>query len=316
MWMRQALQEFLEEQMRLDPSVVVLDADLAKATGTLPLRQEFPDRALDVGIAEQNMVSIAAGMASCGFKPYVSSFAPFMTRRVCDQIAISVLYAGQNVKLVGTDPGIAAELNGGTHFSVEDMGVLRSLPGMVIFEPSDIGQLRKALPQIHAYPGCVYLRLFRKELPQVFDENEPFELFRAQTMRPGRDVVIFVSGILAQEALEARELLAAGGISARVVNIHTIKPLDEDAVLRHLAETGCGVTVENHSVLGGLHSAVSELACSRMPAPVLAVGIRDRFGEVGRMPYLKSVLGLTAQDIAGQARRAVELKSAGKGVGA
>lgn len=165
--MRAVLADQLLEMMHHDPDIVVLDADLAKANGTLKLRDTYPERAFDVGIAEQNMASIAAGLSSYGFVPFIGSFTPFATRRICDQIAISICYAKQNVKIIGSDPGITAELNGGTHMSVEDIGVLRSIPGILIFEPVDAVQLAQALPQIVEYPGPVYIRLFRKETPQI-----------------------------------------------------------------------------------------------------------------------------------------------------
>ena len=307
MEMRAAYASCMAELMERDRHVCILDADLSRASGTLDLYRRFPRQMFDCGVAEQNMASIAAGLASYGFKPYIESFTPFATRRICDQIAISILYAGMNVKIVGTDPGITAELNGGTHMSVEDVGVLRSLPGMVIFEPVDVTQLRAAMPVIHGYQGCVYIRLFRKETPDVFGPGYTFDLFRADRLREGTDLSIFVSGFLTADVLRSTELLAAEGISCDVINVHTIKPIDRDAVLASARKTGCVLTVENHNVIGGLHSAVCEaLAGEKIPAA--AAGIRDRFGEVGMLPYLKQVMGLTPEDIAGAAKNAMELK--------
>ena len=304
MEMRAVYAECLAELMTKDRHVVVLDADLSKASGTRALYEKFPRQMFDCGIAEQNMASIAAGLASYGFKPWIESFTPFATRRICDQIAISIAYAGMNVKVVGTDPGIAAELNGGTHMSMEDIGVLRSIPGMIIFEPVDEVQLRAAMPVLAEYPGCVYVRLFRKETPRVFGDGYRFDLFRADLLREGRDLSIFVSGLPTADTLAAAEQLAAEGISAEVINVHTIKPIDRETVLASARKTGCVLTVENHNVIGGLHSAVLEtLAAEKIPAA--AVGVEDRFGEVGKLPYLKETMGLTKEHIVRKAKAAV-----------
>jgi transketolase len=285
----------------------VLDADLSKASGTRNLYDRFPEQMFDCGVAEQNMASIAAGLASYGFKPWIESFTPFATRRICDQVAISIAYAGMNVKIVGTDPGISAELNGGTHMSMEDVGVLRSIPGMVIFEPVDSVQLRAAMPVLNAYEGCVYMRLFRKELPDVFGEDYRFELFKADLLKEGRDLSIFVSGFLTKDVLTAEQELAAAGIDAEIINVHTIKPIDRESVLASARKTGAVLTVENHNVIGGLHSAVLE-ALAEEKLPVCAVGVQDRFGEVGKMPYLREAMGLTVENIVATAKKAVGLK--------
>ena len=315
MQMRAVYAEELGKLMERDQRIVLLDADLGKASGTLGLRPRFPERIFDCGVAEQNMASIAAGLASYGFKPWIESFTPFAARRICDQIAISICYAGMNVRIVGTDPGVTAELNGGTHMSVEDVGVLRSIPGLVIFEPVDETQLRAAMPVLDANEGPVYIRLVRSEQPDVFGEGYEFDLFKADVLRGGRqsavptgaDLTVCVSGFLTRDCLDAAETLAAGGISCEVLNIHTIKPIDREAVVASARRTGAVLTVENHNVVGGLHAAVLEaLATERVP--VWALGIQDRFGEVGRLPYLRKALGLTKEDIIEAARKAVELK--------
>ena len=307
MEMRAAYAQCLAQLMENDKHVCVLDADLAKASGTRALYERFPEQMFDCGVAEQNMASIAAGLASYGFKPYIESFTPFATRRICDQIAISIAYAKSNVKIVGTDPGISAELNGGTHMSMEDIGVLRSIPGIVIFEPVDETQLRAAMPVINDYEGAVYIRLFRKELPQVFGEGYRFDLFGTDTLRSGSDLTIFVSGMLTADVLTAAGLLEAEGISCEVVNVHTIKPIDRSSVIAAAKKTGAVLTVENHNVIGGLHSAVLE-ALAQEKLPVCAVGVQDRFGEVGKLPYLREALGLTVDSIAAAARKAAALK--------
>ena len=305
MEMRAMYAQCLGELMERDEKLVLLDADLSKACGTFPLRKRFPDRIYDCGVAEQNMISIAAGLASYGYKPWAESFAPFATRRVCDQIAISVCYAKRNVKIVGTDPGIAAELNGGTHMSLEDMGVVRSIPGLVIFEPTDTVQLKAAMPVLHAYEGPVYMRMNRKEFPTVFPEGYRFDLFKADLLRAGTDVTILAAGLMVSESLQAAETVAAEGISCEVINVHTIKPIDRETILASAKKTGVIVTAENHNVIGGLRSAVLE-ALAHDPVPVWAVGAEDRFGEVGKLPYLKEALGLNAAHLAAVVRAAVQ----------
>ena len=307
MEMRAVYAACLAEMMEKDKHVCVLDADLSKASGTLALYKQFPEQMFDCGVAEQNMASIAAGLSSYGFKPWIESFTPFATRRICDQIAISISYAKRNVKIVGTDPGISAELNGGTHMSMEDIGVIRSIPGMVIFEPVDEVQLRAAMPVLGAYEGPVYMRLFRKQLPVVFGEDYKFDLFKADTLKEGKDLTIFVSGMLTADVVEAAKLLAEEGIDTEVINIHTIKPIDRETVIASARKTGAVLTVENHNVIGGLQSAVLEtLAAEKIP--VCAVGVEDRFGEVGRLPYLREAMGLTVENIVAGAKKALSLK--------
>lgn len=307
MEMRAVYAECLAKLMENDKRVVVLDADLAKASGTRALYERFPEQMFDCGVAEQDMASIAAGLSSYGFKPWIETFTPFATRRICDQVAISISYAKRNVKVVGTDPGIAAELNGGTHMSVEDIGVLRSIPGIVIFEPVDDVQLRAAMPVLDAYEGPVYVRLFRKQLPTVFGEGYQFDLFKADVLKEGKDLSIFVSGMLTNDVLEAEKLLAAEGIDAEIINVHTIKPIDAETVVASARKTGTVLTVENHNVIGGLQSAVLE-ALAAEKIPVTAVGIQDRFGEVGKLPYLREAMGLTVDNIVASAKKALELK--------
>ncbi|MCR5137231.1 MAG: transketolase family protein [Oscillospiraceae bacterium] len=307
MEMRAVYAACLAEMMEKDKNVVVLDADLAKASGTRALYERFPEQMFDCGVAEQNMASIAAGLSSYGFKPWIESFTPFATRRICDQVAISISYAKRNVKIVGTDPGISAELNGGTHMSMEDIGVLRSVPGVVIFEPVDEVQLKAAMPVLNAYDGPVYVRLFRKQLPVVFGEDYKFDLFKADVLKKGKDLTIFVSGFLTKDVLEAEKQLADEGIDAEIINIHTIKPVDCETVVASARKTGTVLTVENHNVIGGLQSAVLE-ALAAEKIPVTAVGVQDRFGEVGKLPYLREAMGLTVENIVASARKAAALK--------
>lgn len=306
--MRQVFGSILEEMMEKDERIVVIDADLAKANGTIKLRDKFPERAFDVGIAEANAASIAAGMAAYGFIPFVTTFTPFATRRMCDQIAISITYAKRNVKIVGTDPGISAELNGGTHMSMEDIGVLRSIPNIVIFEPVDNMQLAQAMQQLVDYDGPVYIRMFRKSVPAVFGEDYKFDLFKADLLREGKDVSLFATGIMVTEALKAADMLKAEGIAAEVINIHTIKPIDREAVLKSVKKTGAAVTCENHNVVGGLKSAVAEILVEEYPVPMKAIGVQDHFGEVAKIDYLKKKYHMTAEDIVAAAKEAISKK--------
>jgi len=298
--MREVMAGFLKEAMEHDPDIVLMDADLARANGTLHLFSLFPDRCFDVGVAESNMACIGAGLASYGFKPFIFSFCAFAARRAFDQITLSIAYAGQNVKIVGTDPGIASELNGGTHMCLEDVGMLRCIPGMVIFEPVDGGQLAKALPQIMAHEGPVYIRLFRK-LPAAAwftDDSYEFDLFKADVLREGRDVTLFAAGIEVTEAMRASEQLEKQGISAEVINVHTVKPIDRKTVVESVRKTGCAVTCENHNIHGGLGSAVAEVLSGECPAPLGFIGAKDRFGEVGKLDYLVKKFEMDAESIA------------------
>jgi transketolase len=309
MEMRALFSEEITKLMRKNTNIVIIDADLARSNGTLALKHIFPDRVFNVGIAEQNMACIGAGMAAYGFIPVISSFAAFATRRIIDQISISICYAGLNVKILGTDPGIAAELNGGTHMPVEDIGSLRSIPNLIIYEPADCIQLKQALPQIIDYKGPVYIRMFRKVLAELFDDNYTFDLFKASMVKPGKDVTIAATGIMTQESAEAAKLLAKDGIDAEIINFHTLKPFDNDALISSVSKTGCVVTAENHNVIGGLRSAVAECLCEHYPVPLRSIGFRDCFGEVGKMPDLKKKYGMTAADIAEKTKEVISLKN-------
>ena len=291
-----------------DPRIVDVEADLTGAHGMKPFKAAYPERSFNVGIAEANMVGVAAGLSACGKIPFVHSFATFASRRCFDQIAISVCYAGLNVKIVGSDPGVGAELNGGTHMALEDMGIMRTLPGMTVFEPTDSVQLRKALPAVARHEGPVYIRLFRRKAEKVFDDDYVFTLGKADLLRDGSDVTIIASGVCVANALQAAAMLAGEGVSARVLNRPTVKPVDAEAVLRAAEETGAVVTAENHSVIGGLGSAVAEVLAEGRPAPLERVGVKDHFGQVGKAPYLMGVFGITPADIAKAARKALARK--------
>lgn len=306
--MRQILAAALTEKANEDERIVILDADLMSCHATKVFKQAHPDRFVNVGIAEQNMIGIAAGLSTMGKIPFAYSFGPFATRRCYDQIFISVAYAHRNVKIVGSDPGVTAEYNGGTHMPFEDMALMRAIPNMVCFEPVDATMLEKAVGQIVDYPGAVYIRMPRKKNEKVFDDNLEFELGKAIRIKEGKDVTLIASGIEVARAIEAAEILAGEGIDARVVNIHTWKPLDKDEIIACAKETGAIVTCENHNVINGLGSAVAEVVVRNCPVPMRMVGVNDEFGQVGKNAYLSEVYRLTAQDIANSARELVSLK--------
>ncbi|CDD21323.1 transketolase [Firmicutes bacterium CAG:313] len=294
---RQALAKALAELMREDNKICVLDADLSKPNGTSSLYKEFPDRCFDVGIAEANMVGVAAGLAAYGYKPIVVTFAPFATRRVCDQIAVSVAYAKQKVKIVGTDPGITAELNGGTHMSFEDIATLRSIPTMTIYDAVDDTQVYQAIKQIMNTDGPCYIRMPRKAAQPVYDENYKFALNKADVITKGNDITIVASGIMVAESLKAVLKLKEEGISAELISANTIKPLDEETILNSIKKTNHVVTCENHNVIGGLYSAVSEMLIEKYPLHVDKIAVMDQFGQVGKYSELLSYYHLTSNDI-------------------
>lgn len=307
-WLRETYVDLLIEYAAKNKDIVILEADLMKAGGTFRFAEKYPERTFDVGIQEANMIGTAAGMSAMGKIPFTHTFTAFATRRVCDQVTLSVAYAGLNVKMMGSDPGVTAEYNGGTHMSMEDVSIMRNIPGMIVYEPVDSAQLKAIFPQIVDHYGPVYIRLLRRNAVKVFEEGETFELGKGKLMREGSDVSIFATGIMVAEAVEAVEELAKEGIHAELINIHTVKPLDEEMVLASVAKTGCAVTAENHSVIGGLGSAVAELLAEKNPVPVKKVGVMDHFGEVGLTPYLKEKYGLTAKDIIAAARAAIVMK--------
>ncbi len=305
---RQVMAAGLVEAARKDDRIVVLDADLMSCHSTKCFLEAFPERFINVGIAEANLIGVAAGMAAFGKIPFAFSFAPFATRRCYDQIFISVAYSKLPVKIVGSDPGVMAEANGGTHMPFEDMSIMRAIPKMVCFEPTDATMLAKALPRIIDYPGAVYIRMFRKKAEKIYDDSLDFELGKAVTLKEGKDVTLVASGIMVGRALKAAEELAAEGITARVVNVHTWKPIDEDAIVESVKATGAVVTCENHSIYGGLGSAVAEVVVEKCPAPMEFIGVKNSFGEVGKEAYLSEKFGLTVADIVAAAKKAIARK--------
>ncbi len=279
---RDSYGQALKELGASNPDVIVFDADLAGATKTGVFKKEYPDRFFDCGIAEGNMVSIAAGAAACGKIPFVSSFAMFTAGRAFEQIRNSVGYPHLNVKIGATHAGISVGEDGATHQCNEDIALMRTIPGMVVINPSDDVEAKAAVRAAAEYEGPVYLRFGRLAVPVINDEaTYKFEMGKGVTLREGKDVTIVATGLCVSSAMEAAELLAAEGVSAKVINIHTIKPLDEELIVAAARETGKVVTVEEHSVIGGLGSAVCDALSAKAPTPVLKVGVQDTFGESG-----------------------------------
>ncbi len=306
---REVYCDTLMELAARDERIVVVEADLMKANGTLRFKSNFPDRTFDVGIAEANMAGIAAGLAACGKVPFITSFTPFATRRIYDQLAISHAYANLHTIIVGTDPGIAAELNGGTHMSMEDIAIMRAMPNMKVVEIVDSAQLKKALPVLVDAEGPVYLRMLRKKFYKIYDSDCDFRLGGSSILRDGADVAVFASGILVPEALTAAEVLAAQGIDCAVINTYGIKPMDEETVLCYADKCRAVVTAENGSVVGGLGGAIAELLVKKLPVPVEMLGICDRFGIVGSLSYLKEYFNLNAEGVICAAKRVLSRKS-------
>lgn len=289
--------------------VVVLDADLAEATKTGVFKKKFPERHFDCGIAEGNMVTVAAGMATTGKIPFASSFAMFAAGRAFEQIRTSIGYPHLNVKIGATHAGITVGEDGATHQCNEDIALMRTIPGMTIINPADDVEAKAAVKAALDFNGPVYMRFGRLAVPVINDAaTYKFELGKGIVLRDGSDVTIVATGLMVNEALQSAEVLAAEGISARVVNIHTIKPLDKELVCKCAKETGVIVTAEEHSIIGGLGSAVAEAVTECCPVPVIKVGVNDVFGHSGPAVDLLKEFGLSAENIAVNARKAVSLK--------
>ncbi|MBR4762512.1 MAG: transketolase family protein [Clostridia bacterium] len=287
---------------------IVMDADLAAATQTGKFKAAFPDRFYDCGIAEQNMMGIAAGIAATGKKVIVSSFAMFAAGRAFEQVRNSICYPKLPVIIGATHAGISVGEDGATHQCLEDIALMRTLPNMTIINPADATEAKKAVRAALDHNGPVYLRFGRYAVPIVFDDDYRFEIGKANVLREGGDVAIIATGLMVDEALKAHDILKSEGISARVINMATIKPLDTKAVLAAARDTGAIVTAEEHSVIGGLGGAVSEAVCEECPVPVLKLGVYDRFGYSGPAGKLLDEFGLRAVNIAEKAKAAIALK--------
>jgi len=302
---RQGWADALKELGRQDPRVVVLDADLAKSTLTCQFKDEFPDRFFDMGIAEQNMINVAGGMSLTGLIPFVSTYGVFVSGRAWEQIRTSICYGQLNVKFGGAHGGISVGPDGATHQALEEITIMRVLPNMKVIVPADYYETYKAVMAMKEMEGPVYIRFGREKVPTVTTKDTPFEIGKAYSVREGTDVSIIACGVMVAEALDAAEFLQSKGVSAEVINMHTIKPIDKETILKSAQKTGCVVTAEEHQKAGGMGSAVMEVLAQNHPVPVEMVGIDDTFGESGKPSELMEKYGITSKEIIEQALKVI-----------
>lgn len=291
-----------------DERVVALDADLMKSMGMMPFLEKYPERTFNCGVQEANMIGVAAGLSATNKIPFAHTFGPFATRRCFDQVFISAAYAQLNVRVMGSDPGITAAYNGGTHMPFEDMGIMRNIPGMTVIEPTDSVMLENIMRQVKDMYGVFYIRLLRKEPMKIYEEGSKFKIGKGVTLKDGDDVALITSGFLTSETLKAAETLESEGIKARVVNMFTWKPIDKELIINCANETGAIVTVENHNIINGLGSAVAEVLVENIPVPMERIGSQDKFGEVGSVDYLKKAFEMTAEDIIKKVKKVLARK--------
>ena len=289
-------------------NVVVLDADLSGSTNTANFGKKFPERFFNVGIAEQNMMAMAAGFATTGKRSYASTFAIFATGRVYDQIRQSIAYPGLNVKIVATHGGVTVGGDGASHQMLEDISLMRTLPNMTVIVPSDYYETESVIKASALYDGPMYIRLGRADIPVINKEGEEFHIGKAKIVNEGTDVTIIATGIMVSRAMTAVEMLKEEGISAELINMASIKPIDVDAIIKSARKTGCVVTAEEHNIIGGLGSAVSEVITSNYPVPVARVGVNDMFGRSGEAFELMEYYGLTPESIVKKAYLSIDMK--------
>lgn len=306
---KEILGRVIPDMAEKDPEIVYLDADLMSCIGTLKWGVTS-DRAIECGIAEANMIGVAAGLAAQGFKPICHSFAPFASRRSFDQIFLSAGYAKNDITIIGSDPGVTATMNGGTHMPFEDTGIYRTLPGATILDVSDPTQLESVLRQCPDRKGVKYIRVGRKTYQKIYAEGSEIPIGKAITLKEGKDIVLFASGIMTGEAMRAAQVLAEQGIDAAVVDCFTVKPLDEEAIIKYARQCGAAVIAENHNRYGGLFSAISETLACGCPIPAGVVAVEDEFGEVGPQGYLQKRFGLTPEHIVEEALAVLKRKNA------
>ena len=287
----------IPEMLESNPDVIYLDADLMSCIGTAKYAKAHPDRAINVGIAESNMAGIAAGLAAAGFKPICHSFGPFASRRCFDQVFMSCGYAHNDITMIGTDPGVTAGYNGGTHMPFEDVAMYRALPGATVIDATDTAMMEDILPKLVELPGVKYVRANRKSNDRVYEDGSEFEIGKGVVLREGKDATIIACGYMVGKALGAAQKMAEKGIETTVIDMFTIKPLDEALVIEYAKKTGCVVTAENHNKIGGLFSAVSDCLIQNCPVPAGYVAVEDEYGEVGPVDYLAERFGLTIDHI-------------------
>ena len=296
---RAAYGDALVELGRINPNVVVLDADVGTSTQTMRFQKVFPERFYQIGVAEQNMMGIAAGLASVGLIPYACTFAVFAGKRACDQVSISIAYPKLNVKVSGAYGGIPTGKAGATHQSVEDIAIMRAMPNMTVIVPADAVEVEKVIFAAAEYDGPMYIRTVRCPVPVIFDEDYQFVLGKSVTFKEGNDITIISTGMMTAKAIAASDILAKSGIKARVIHMPTIKPIDKEAIVKAASETKALVTVENHSVIGGLGGAVAEVLTELHPTYLKRLGLQDHFGESGDNEAIFSKYGMNTENIVG-----------------
>jgi transketolase len=307
--MRQMYANTLVELAQNNPQVIALEADLMSAISTNKISSKIPKQIINSGIMEANMMGVAAGLSLTGKIPYVHTFAQFATRRAFDQLFVSGAYAQLNLKILGSDSGVTAEHNGGTHMAFEDLGLVRLIPNAQVYEVSDATQLGYLLRKIEKEYGIHYIRTIRKNAVKLYDENEVFEAGKGKVLREGGDVTIIASGIMVAESLIAADLLQELGIQATVIDMFSIKPIDKDLIVKYAEKTKAVVTAENHNIIGGLGSAVAEVLSEHCPTRMRRIGVKEQFGQVGKVDYLKEFYKLTAKDIIDAVQEVTLLKS-------
>lgn len=290
------------------PDVIYLDADLMSTIGTYIYHTQHPDRAINVGISEANMIGVAAGLAEAGFKPIAHTFGPFASRRCYDQVFLSAGYAKNDITVIGTDPGVCAAFNGGTHMPFEDVALYRAIPTATVFDITDTVMFEDILRQAVDLPGVKYIRVGRRNTAKMYEAGSKFEVGKAIQLREGKDLTIIAAGIMVHEAMQAAKALSEFSIEAEVLDMFTIKPLDEKAVIESAKRTGAVLVTENHNKIGGLYAAVCETLAANYPAPAACVAVEDEYGEVGPQDYLQKRFGLTSEHIVEVARELIKRK--------
>lgn len=297
--LRTAFVSTLQEMMSQNPKIIAMDADLGGASGFLKIKKSHPSQFIEAGIAEANMIGTAAGMSMRGFIPFVHSFAPFVSRRVADQIFMAGAYSHNTLNIYASDPGVCAATNGGTHTAFEDLGFMLAIPNALVFDPADSAQLEWLIRELAELKGIHYIRATRKSMPSIYAPDSSFEIGKGNVIREGSDVLFIAIGELLSEALIAADLLDSDGISAEVIDMFTVKPLDRELIIKRVKGKKLIVSCENHSIINGLGSAVANvLAEEALNIPLKRIGVNDRFGQVGSLTYLKKAYGLTSDVIA------------------
>lgn len=305
---KEVLGSTIADILETDKDAIYLDADLMSCIGTASYAKKHPDRAIQCGIAEANMIGVASGLAAAGFKPIAHTFGPFASRRCYDQVFLSAGYAKNDITVIGSDPGVCATFNGGTHMPFEDVALYRAIPTATVFDITDTVMLESVLRKAVNMPGVKYIRVGRKNNAKVYQDAEGLTVGKAVTIRQGKDIAIIACGIMLNEAMKAAEILESRGIDASVIDMFTIKPIDRETILREAGEKGALVTAENHNKIGGLYAAVTEVTAAECPVPVGCVAVEDSYGEVGPQDYLMKRFALTAEHIVGEVEKTLARK--------